>query len=144
MLAMYEREVLVYFVASVLCRGNLPAYFTTTSTFMAIKLLFEPLVYSNVSLSLLFSFAFKICKRSKWKHFLFSSCLWSYVQDFALTVQYRSFKGLITYYLTVSVCGMISVFPPVLYICTLCALLNKGLCQKPRTTFNVKNILHSG
>ena len=63
LLATYEREVLVYFVASILCRGNLPAYFTTT--FMAIKLLFEPLVYSNVPLSLLFSFAFKISKWSK-------------------------------------------------------------------------------
>ena len=58
----YEREVLVYFVyfvylvyfvASILC-----AYFT--ATFMAIKLLFEPLVYSNVPLSLLLFFAFKI------------------------------------------------------------------------------------
>ena len=59
----YEREVLVYlvyFVASILC-----AYFTTTNTFMAIKLLFEPLVYSNVPLSLLFFFAFKISKWSK-------------------------------------------------------------------------------
>ena len=51
-----------YFVASVLSGGNLPAYFTTTSTFMAIKLLCETLAYSNVPLSLLFSFAFKIGK----------------------------------------------------------------------------------
>ena len=55
----YEREILVYFVASVLSGGNLPAYFTTTSTFMAIKLLYEPLVFANVPLSLLFTFAFK-------------------------------------------------------------------------------------
>ena len=65
LLATYKREILVYFVASILCRGNLPAYFTTTSTLMAIKLLFEPLVYSSVPLSLLFSFAFKISKWSK-------------------------------------------------------------------------------
>ena len=31
LLATYEREVLVYFVASILCRGNLPAFFTTTT-----------------------------------------------------------------------------------------------------------------
>ena len=60
--ATYEREVLVYFVASILSGGNLPAYFTTTSTFMAIKSLYEPLVYPNVPLSLLVSFAFKIGK----------------------------------------------------------------------------------
>ena len=34
--ATYEREVL--------SGGNVPAYFTTTSTFMAIKLLYEPLL----------------------------------------------------------------------------------------------------
>ena len=55
--ARYKREVLVYFVASILSGGNLPAYFTTTSTFMAIKLLYEPLVYANVPLSLLVFFA---------------------------------------------------------------------------------------
>ena len=60
--ATYERDVLVYFVASILSGGNLPSYFTTTSTFMAIKLLCEPLVYSHVPLSLLFSFAFKTGK----------------------------------------------------------------------------------
>ena len=60
--ATYGREVLVYFVASILSGGNLPAYFTTTSTFMAIKSLYEPLVYPNVPLSLLVSFAFKIGK----------------------------------------------------------------------------------
>ena len=48
-----------YFVASVLSGGNLPAYFTITST---IKLLCETLAYSNAPLSLLFSFAFKIGK----------------------------------------------------------------------------------
>ena len=42
--ARYKREVLVYFVASILSGGNVPAYFTTTSTFMAIKLLYEPLL----------------------------------------------------------------------------------------------------
>ena len=36
-LAMYERDVLVYFVASILSGGNLPACFRTTSTFMANK-----------------------------------------------------------------------------------------------------------
>ena len=53
---------MVCFVASILSGGNLPAFFTSTSTFMAIKLLCEPLVYSNVPFSLLFSFAFKIGK----------------------------------------------------------------------------------
>ena len=60
--ATYEIEVLVYFVASILSGGNLPAYFTTRSTFMAIKSLYEPLVYPNVPSSLLVSFAFKIGK----------------------------------------------------------------------------------
>ena len=57
------KEVLVYFVASSLSGGNLPAYLTIESTFMATKLLCEPLVYSNVPLSLLFSFGFRIGKR---------------------------------------------------------------------------------
>ena len=97
--ATYKREVLFYFVISVLSGGNLRAYCTTTSTFMATKLLWEPLFYSNVPLWLLFSFAFKIGKwcwnKSRW------SALWtkatscfhrtcSCVQDFALTVRYRS------------------------------------------------------
>ena len=34
----YKREVLVYFVSSMLSGGNLSAYITTTSTFMATKL----------------------------------------------------------------------------------------------------------
>ena len=51
-----------FFVAAIFSGGNLHAYFTATSTFMAIKLLCEPLVYSNKPLSLLFLFSFKIGK----------------------------------------------------------------------------------
>ena len=51
-----------FFVASIFSGGNVPAYFTATSMFMAIKLLYEPLVYSNKPLSLLFFFSFKIGK----------------------------------------------------------------------------------
>ena len=43
-----------FFVASIFSGGNLPAYFTATSTFMAIKSLCEPLVYSNKPLSFFF------------------------------------------------------------------------------------------
>ena len=51
-----------FFVASISSEGNLPAYFTATRTFVAIKLLCELLVYSNKPLSLLFFFSFKIGK----------------------------------------------------------------------------------
>ena len=51
-----------HFVASILSGGKLPAFFTTTSQFMATRLLCEPLVYSNVHLSLFFTFPFKIVK----------------------------------------------------------------------------------